>query len=1369
MHPRSALAVVLSPLFACVAFGQTFSPEQPAFSASPQTLLNAFPAADTGSNPATVLLEDARYEFDSSGRLTYRYRTIFKVWTKAGAESWAMIQRNWAPWQDQRPTVRARVIGQNGSVHELDPKTIADSPVRDGDDDVLTDRRMIRAPLPALEPGSVVEEEIVMKQIEFAPDPGTVRYFYFGNTVPVERTRVQIRGPETIPFRFKARLLPDLAVQDRIENGIREIVLDQGPMKPLDPVPPLLPPDEPRSPLIVFSTAKDWNAVAKDYTAVVERQLQGFDAARHLPKFAPGADREQKIIAIAGQLNREVRYTGIEFSEASVVPHKPAEVLERKYGDCKDKSTLAVALLRSAGIDAHVALLLSSIGADVDPGLPGMDAFNHAIVYVPGAPDIWLDLTDPDLRLYVVSPANQGRHALIARSGTTALMRTPELTAEENRVIERREFWLSEIGRAKVLETSETFGTPDRQYRGEFGDRDEKALRENLKSYVDWTYGEAKISKIKVGERAGLTAPFKMSIELEDAQRGTSGRTEAAVAIFVSQIAQRLPKYFKEEQKVEKDDGKPPVPPRTRDFYIPEPYSYEWHYIIHAPPGFRIRQLPGLSEEKLGLASLTSRFTRENDTTVLGDFRFIMPQRRFSAAAGVALRDAVVELGKRKGMLIYFDQIGETDLASGRLREAIAEFASLRKLHPREALHAMQTARALLAAGVGEAARAEAQRAVALEPASAKAYVQLAEVLKHDLVGRLMQKGFDADGAAAAYRKALELDPTDHETRANLAILLEYNRSGVRYAPGAKLEEALVEYKKILDKLASLGAPQNYGIALLRVGRFQELRDYLAKQPDNEGNYILRVCVEAIRGGLKAAMQQAAEVSGVTEKQRVLVSAGQTLLAIRQYELAADLFEASAAGSQNPAAVTNLVQVLRKTKRLDDSPETVSQPEDAVRVFFARIMRLEDHERDWMETFSSLLTEDMEPDTIKDLRRGIAMGRAVSQSMGVSTEVGSDLLQSTTQFSHEGSDDSGWLIRVNLPGSNVAGGQNQVWFVIKENSSYRIVGGVASFEGIARLVLHEVEQGHLDRAKIWLDRVRRQLPAGSGDDPLSGPLFSRVWQQGQNAGAKEIRRAAAMLSTNVRKNLDGVIAILEDARRDADATSRNAVSAALAGAYFSAKKYDSALPIAEQLLKDLPQSPTALMVAVRTAYAAGGRKEADRVMNANLDRFKNDVDALRGVAVAAMSFGDADRSTVLEKQIVDSGQGQASDYNQIAWGDLMAGKVTAETLSIANKGVLLAGNESSSLLHTLAAVDAELGKESEARTTLLQRMKVLGSPEPDDEDWYVFGRIAEQYGFNQEAASMYRRLAKPQNELAIPATSYGLAQKRLAAMGKPKA
>ena len=96
----------------------------------------------------------------------------------------------------------------------------------------------------------------------------------------------------------------------------------------------------------------------------------------------------------------------------------------------------------------------------------------------------------------------------------------------------------------------------------------------------------------------------------------------------------------------------------------------------------------------------------------------------------------------------------------------------------------------------------------------------------------------------------------------------------------------------------------------------------------------------------------------------------------------------------------------------------------------------------------------------------------------------------------------------------------------------------------------------------------------------------------------------------------------------------------------------------------------------------------------------------------------------------------------------------------------MGGKESTALLHTLAAVAAEIGREGEARTTLLERMKLEGADEPDDAEWYVFGRIAEQYGLGSDAETMYRKLSKPKDESAIPVSSYALAQRRLKAMGK---
>jgi tetratricopeptide (TPR) repeat protein len=667
-----------------------------------------------------------------------------------------------------------------------------------------------------------------------------------------------------------------------------------------------------------------------------------------------------------------------------------------------------------------------------------------------------------------------------------------------------------------------------------------------------------------------------------------------------------------------------------------------------------------------------------------------------------------------------------------------------------------------LAAGAGTTARAEARRAVALEPTSAQAYVQLAEVLKHDLVGRSMTKGYDPDGAAAAYRKALELDPSDNESRANLAILLEYNQNAMRYGPGAKMEDALTEYKKVLDKLAGLGIPQNYGVALFRAGKIKELHDYLAKQPEDNNMRVLRICAEALLNGSAAGVREADQVSGVQARQQMLAGAAQTLLIVRQYALAADLFEA-ANKSVNAANVAQLVQMLRKTKRLEDQDATIRRPEDAVLVLIARILTLDRNPTGWREPLSAALLEDDEVNNVGELKSAMASGLAALKKSGLPMEVALDMAMSAAQFTSEGNDENGWVVRVNMMGSGA--GAEQAFFVIRENGNYRLNSAPGEFSFTARLVLKLLDEGKTDLARIWLDRIRQDLPAGDGDDPLSGSMFSRVWQQGQTADADVMRLAAALLLSNQTRRLDTTIMILEKAAKSTDAANANFISAALTEAYYTAKHYDKALAEAEKLVARLPRSPSAVFSALRAAYAGGGKKEADRILSGRLDLFKSNVAAQRLFAFTAMQYGDTDRTISLHKAIVDAGRGTENDFNQLAWADVMAGKVTPATLETAKRGLTSSKNEPASLLHTLATVQVELDQTAEARTSLLQRMDHLAQDEPDDSEWYVFGRIAENFGLSEEATAMYRRLIKPSNERLIASSCYALAQQRLKAMG----
>jgi hypothetical protein len=86
-------------------------------------------------------------------------------------------------------------------------------------------------------------------------------------------------------------------------------------------------------------------------------------------------------------------------------------------------------------------------------------------------------------------------------------------------------------------------------------------------------------------------------------------------------------------------------------------------------------------------------------------------------------------------------------------------------------------------------------------------------------------------------------------------------------------------------------------------------------------------------------------------------------------------------------------------------------------------------------------------------------------------------------------------------------------------------------------------------------------------------------------------------------------------------------------------------------------------------------------------------------------------------------------------------------------------------LPAVAVVYVELGRVGEARQLLLQIMDGTGLDEPNSAVWYVFGRIAEQYGRKQAAFSAYKRVEKDDEGEPRPNSTYVLAQRGIQRLG----
>ncbi|MBN1637820.1 MAG: DUF3857 domain-containing protein [Ignavibacteriales bacterium] len=94
------------------------------------------------------------------------------------------------------------------------------------------------------------------------------------------------------------------------------------------------------------------------------------------------------------QFTQNLRYVSIALGDGTIRPHEPEEVLKNEYGDCKDKSTLLIALLRSIDIKAKSVLVKTANKGKIDKDFPNWN-FNHMIVQVETADGkkIWLDPT----------------------------------------------------------------------------------------------------------------------------------------------------------------------------------------------------------------------------------------------------------------------------------------------------------------------------------------------------------------------------------------------------------------------------------------------------------------------------------------------------------------------------------------------------------------------------------------------------------------------------------------------------------------------------------------------------------------------------------------------------------------------------------------------------------------------------------------------------------------------------------------------------------------------------------------------------------------------------------------------------------------
>lgn len=170
-------------------------------------------------------------------------------------------------------------------------------------------------------------------------------------------------------------------------------------------------------PLLQYSSFPDWAAVAKVMAplyAVKDAIAPGSDLAARVDAIAARSPDPVRRMADALQLVQdEVRYELIAMGNGNYVPQAPADTWAKRYGDCKAKTLLLLAVLDRLGIKAEPVMASSKRGDAVPDMVPSALAFDHVFVHAKvGEEDFWLDGTMLGSRLADIRDVPRYGHVL---------------------------------------------------------------------------------------------------------------------------------------------------------------------------------------------------------------------------------------------------------------------------------------------------------------------------------------------------------------------------------------------------------------------------------------------------------------------------------------------------------------------------------------------------------------------------------------------------------------------------------------------------------------------------------------------------------------------------------------------------------------------------------------------------------------------------------------------------------------------------------------------------------------------------------------------------------------------------------------------
>lgn len=293
-------------------------------------------------------------------------------------------------------------------------------------------------------------------------------------------------------------------------------------------------------------------------------------------------------------------------------PETPERVIEKQYGDCKDKATLLTALLESIGVKAHTALVLTKGYGEISDDMPTLN-FNHMIVQAVSSKGkkYWLDPTARFESMDHIHTGISGRKTLVLKLGKKSkkLETIPETKPEDELTKKDIKISFNENGKADVKVTFTVNGDDNISFRNSLFEKSDYKKMKFARGLVDSWFYNYEIKDIKHSEIENMKGEFTFSFTIKDCnllvKSGDFHMLYASDNFFLRNTSGYWGWMYRKSRK------------HTIEFY--SNYSFDESLEITFPENIEIVALPEnvkYENKKLGL-TIVKNFNRNGNKVTL--------------------------------------------------------------------------------------------------------------------------------------------------------------------------------------------------------------------------------------------------------------------------------------------------------------------------------------------------------------------------------------------------------------------------------------------------------------------------------------------------------------------------------------------------------------------------------------------------------------------------------------------------------------------------------------------------------------------------------------------------------------------------------